>query len=573
MNQTGSRSGRSPRRALTSGDAEVLPVASGCACGSGVAPLVGVGAGAPPGCAADVKDVTGMDSAPTAPEAYSPGTVVLLSLTASHREMDLDALERLSSGYASVGRAVVGSCSPVQGAVVISTCNRFDVYLDVEAPLTGPALRHATEHVAELIASASGISTDTAVASFTVRTASEAVDHLFAVASGLDSMVIGEREIAGQVKRALEVAREQATTSKTLELLFQTASRTSKLVGRSTELGSAGRSIVRLALDLAAGSLPGWRQVRTVLIGTGSYAGATVAALRGRGVQDVRVYSQSGRAQRFAQGHDVAAVGAGEEALVAALADADLVVSVSGARGRGLGRGVLHADAVARAQAVRAQAVRAQVAQTSGACAPGARTPAADAPGAHDARTPAADAPAEHDARTGPGPLVILDLALHRDVDPAVRALGGVVLHDLQDLKAHVPATARAVVDHARAIVDDAVQGFLDHQVGREADAAAVALLDEAERQVQSEVDAEVARRGAELAARGEVDALGRPAEPDEDEVDRIARDVRRRVHTALHQRIAAARADAVARARERERALVADAETVTAEAAAALEA
>jgi len=560
MNQTGSRSGRSPRRALTSGDAEVLPVASGCACGSGVAPLVGVGAGAPPGCAADVKDVTGMDSAPTAPEAYSPGTVVLLSLTASHREMDLDALERLSSGYASVGRAVVGPCSPVQGAVVISTCNRFEVYLDVEAPLTGPALRHATEHVAELIASASGISTDTAVASFTVRTASEAVDHLFAVASGLDSMVIGEREIAGQVKRALEVAREQATTSKTLELLFQTASRTSKLVGRSTELGSAGRSIVRLALDLAAGSLPGWRQVRTVLIGTGSYAGATVAALRGRGVQDVRVYSQSGRAQRFAQGHDVAAVGAGEEALVAALADADLVVSVSGARGRGLGRGVLHADAVARAQAVRAQAVRAQVAQTSGACAPGARTPAADAP-------------AEHDARTGPGPLVILDLALHRDVDPAVRALGGVVLHDLQDLKAHVPATARAVVDHARAIVDDAVQGFLDHQVGREADAAVVALLDEAERQVQSEVDAEVARRGAELAARGEVDALGRPAEPDEDEVDRIARDVRRRVHTALHQRIAAARADAVARARERERALVADAETVTAEAAAALEA
>ena len=606
--------------------------------------------------------------------------MVLLSLTASHREMDLDALERLSSGSASVGRFAVGSCRPVRGAVVISTCNRFELYLDVDAPISGSAVQHATEHVAEVVAAASGISTRSAVGAFTVRTGADVVAHLFEVASGLDSMVIGEREIAGQVKRALEVAREQRTTSKTLELLFQTASRTSKVVGTSTELGAAGRSIVRLALDLAADALPPWRQVRTVLIGTGSYAGATVAALRGRGVRDVRVYSQSGRAQQFAQGHDVVAVGSGEDALVAALADADLVVSVSGARGRGIATGVLTADAVTRAQAARAQeagtpAARAQPATTPGAGAPGAgarsattpgagvpgggarsattpgagvpgggarsaTTPGADAPGggaasattpgadaagagARSATTPGADAPGagarlsttpgadvlgggapsattpgadaagggarwvttpgapgadvpgsrDPDARTGPGPLVILDLALHRDVDPAVRALGGVVLHDLQDLKAHVPATARAVVDHARTIVDDAVRAFLDHQVGREADAAVVALLDEAEQQVRTEVDAEVVRLRAELAARGEVDALGRPAEPDEDEVDRVARDVRRRVHTALHRRIAAARAAAVARARAAEHDIVADAETVTADAASHIQA
>ena len=448
--------------------------------------------------------------------------MVLLSLTASHREMDLDALERLSSGSASVGRFAVGSCSPVQGAVVISTCNRFELYLDVDAPLSGPAIQHATQHVAEVVAAASGISTETAAGAFTVRTGSDVVSHLFEVASGLDSMVIGEREIAGQVKRALEVAREQRTTSKTLELLFQTASRTSKVVGTSTELGAAGRSIVRLALDLAADSLPAWQEVRTVLIGTGSYAGASVAALRHRGVADVSVYSQSGRARQFAQGHDVVAVPTGEDALVAALAGADLVVAVSGARGRGLANGVLTADAVARAQA----------------------------------------------AREGEGPLVVLDLALHHDVDPAVRALDGVLLYDLQSLKAHVPATARTVVDHARGIVDDAVRDFLEHQVGRAADAAVVALLDEAEHQVRAEVDAELARLRAELAARGELDELGRPAEPDEDDVDRISRLVRRRVHAALHQQIVAVRAEAVARARAAEHDVVTDAETLTAEAA-----
>ena len=164
--------------------------------------------------------------------------MVLLSLTASHRELDLDALERLSTGSSSVGRVVVGTCGPVAGAVVISTCNRFELYLDVDAPLSGDSVRHATRHVAELVAHASGVTGDVAARSFTVRTGPEVTEHLFAVASGLDAMVVGEREIAGQVKRSLAIAREQETTSKTLELLFQTASRTSKRVGTDTELGA-----------------------------------------------------------------------------------------------------------------------------------------------------------------------------------------------------------------------------------------------------------------------------------------------------------------------------------------------
>lgn len=478
--------------------------------------------------------------------------MVLLSLTASHRELDLDALERLSTGSASVGRTVVSSCEPVQGAVVISTCNRFELYLDVDAPLDGDGVRHATRHVARLVAEASGVTPETAAESFTVRTGSEVPTHLFSVASGLDSMVVGEREIAGQVKRSLQVSRSEGTTSKTLELLFQTASRTSKRVGAHTTLGSTGRSLVKLGLDLAGESLPDWRVVRTVLIGTGSYAGASVAALRQRGSEDVRVYSQSGRAALFAESHDVVALDGDREALVEALAEADLVVSVSGARGR---RTVASLDA-----------------GTDGAAQGGARGPEASIEYVLDAAA-VARARLRAAARTGDEaegrPLVVLDLALHRDVDPGVADVEGVLLYDLQALKAHAPATARAVVDHARAIVRDAAREFEEHQVGREADAAVVALLDEAEERARTEIDAAVDRLRAELRERGEVDALGRPAEPDEADVEAIARDVRRRVHAALHDRITAVRAEAVARARAAERDVVSAAEAEAARAAA----
>lgn len=457
--------------------------------------------------------------------------MVLLSLTASHRELDLDALERLSSGSSSVGRTVVGTCGPVQGAVVISTCNRFELYLDVEAPLDVDSVRHATRHVAELVAASSGVTSQAAQDSFTVRTGSEVTEHLFAVAAGLDSMVVGEREIAGQVKRALEVAREDQTTSMTLELLFQTASRTSKRVGSDTALGAAGRSVVALGLDLASEELPPWRATRAVLIGTGSYAGASVAALRARGCDDVRVYSQSGREGIFAASHDVASAGD----LIEALADADLVVSCSGARGRRAG---------AAEDAGQARAPEASLEYVL------------DAAAVVRARGRAAvHAGEEPQSR----PLVILDLALHRDVDPRVADVEGVLLYDLSTLKAHAPATASAVVEQANRIVGEAARRFEDTRLGRAADAAVVALLDEAEVRVRAEVADAVDRLTAELTARGE--------RPEEADVEAIARDVRRRVHARLHDKIVAVRADALARARASEAAVVAGAEALVAEA------
>ena len=150
-------------------------------------------------------------------------------------------------------------------------------------------------------------------------------EHLFAVASGLESVVVGEGEIAGQVRRSLERARRAGTTSPQLERLFQRASQTSRGVKNHTGIGSAGRSIVRLALDLAESRITDWAETRVLLVGTGRYAGASLAALRDRGVTDVLVYSPSGRAPKFAASHGIQAVA--EPAFAAETARADIIVT------------------------------------------------------------------------------------------------------------------------------------------------------------------------------------------------------------------------------------------------------
>ncbi|MFF3065544.1 glutamyl-tRNA reductase [Oerskovia sp. NPDC057915] len=524
--------------------------------------------------------------------------MVLLSMTASHHELDMSTLELLSTGAGSVGRAAVATCEAITGAVVVSTCNRFEVYLDVESPVDGWGVQHASREVARLVASASGVTEDVAVRAFSTRTGPDVAAHLFEVAAGLDSMVVGEREIAGQVKRALEEAREGGVTSSTLELLFQTASRTSKKISNETTLGGNGRSVVSLGLDLASAELPPWRQVRAVLIGTGSYAGASLAALRARGCDDVRVYSGSGRAEQFAADRGVEAV----TDLVEALQDADLVVSCSGARGRALGAGAGAGAGVGAAAAAGTGAGALDAGTGTGTgtgtgagAGAGAGAPRVTVLGAEgdapvaggdallaggDALVAGGDAlPAEGDAFVGGGdalghvldaaavvrarsraaeaagdeaphrPMVVLDLALHRDVDPRVADLDGVLLYDLASLKAHSPALGSLVVGQARTIVDRATQDFEETRLGRAADTAVVALLDDADRRIA----AEVAERAAERRAAG--------GEVDDADTEALTRSVRRRVHAELHDAIVAARASALAIARDEASAVVADAE------------
>ncbi len=275
------------------------------------------------------------------------------------------------------------------------------------------------------IAATAGIEVADARARLRVVTGGATVEHLFSVAAGLDSMVVGEREVAGQVRRALEQAHAAGTTSSDLEALFQGASRVSRAVARRTGLADAGRSVVAVALDEAEARRP-LTGARVLLVGTGSYAGASVAALRERGAASVVVHSPSGRAEQFAASHGLEAAAPG--GLDAALAGADVVVACSGSSGS-----VVDAEAVRRARL------------------------------------------------GGGGPAVLVDLALRRDIDPDVAQVPGVHLVDLGEVARHAPEALDAAVADGRVIVEAETARLLAVLAERDAAPAVRAVRDHVE--------------------------------------------------------------------------------------------
>ncbi|WP_286278748.1 glutamyl-tRNA reductase [Naasia aerilata] len=335
---------------------------------------------------------------------------MLLCLSASHRTAAFDLLERLSVSASDLGTALVGSGDALEGAVVLATCNRFEAYLDVSAPSAARA--RTGEDALATVAALTGVDREELTAAVAVHSGPAVAEHLFAVSSGLESVVVGEGEISGQVRRALESARAHRTTTPSLERLFQRASSASRDVQNRTGLGGAGRSLVRLALDLASSRIADWRTQDVLLVGTGAYAGASLAALRDRGVTEVGVFSPSGRAARFATREGVRPVEAG--GLPAALDAATVVVTCSGA-----GSYVLTPELVS--------------------------------------------------ARAATGPLFIVDLGLPRNVDPRVGDLPGVELLDLETIRLHAPLSELNAPDDARDLVGRAAAAFTaessEHQV------------------------------------------------------------------------------------------------------------
>jgi glutamyl-tRNA reductase len=224
---------------------------------------------------------------------------VLFCLTANHRNTEFDVLDRISRAADSTGADVLAAHDFVRGAVVVATCNRFETYLELDEPVTGGVVL-AREAVLEAVAEKTGTDAEALRASAVVLSGDDVVRHLFAVSSGLESMVVGEEEISGQVQRSLRAAREAGTASTELEQAFQRAARATREVRAKGDLAAAGRSLARLALDLADSRVTDWSTVPVLLIGTGRYAATTIAALHARGADDVRVYSATGRADAFA---------------------------------------------------------------------------------------------------------------------------------------------------------------------------------------------------------------------------------------------------------------------------------
>jgi glutamyl-tRNA reductase len=385
--------------------------------------------------------------------------VSILLFGVSHRSAPVSVLEQLSideSDQIKIVDRVLQSPLATE-AMVLSTCNRVEVYAVVDAFHGGLAV------IGQVLSEYSGMSMGDLTKYAYVRYSEAAVEHLFAVTSGLDSAVVGEQQVLGQVRRAYATAETNRTVGRVLHELAQRALSVGKRVHSETAIDAAGASVVSVALGMAESKLGGLTGKTAVVIGAGAMGALSSAHLSRAGIEQIQVLNRSlARAQRLVR--KIRESGVRAEALTldrlpGALADADVVVSCTGA----VSPVVSLADVHHGLAAVR--------------------------------RDEAAH------------PLVICDLGMPRDVDPAVAGLPGVWVVDVDRVQ-HEPSAhaAAADVDAARHIVAAEVAAYLAGQRMAEVTPTVTALR----RRAADVVEAELLRLenrlpGLESAQREEV--------------------------------------------------------------------
>ncbi len=331
-------------------------------------------------------------------------------------------------GTANALESLLASSVAVDGWVLLSTCNRFEMYLD------GPSFHDIVDTALEAVRDVLPPESRGLAEQFEVFVGQSAVEHLLEVASGLDSMVVGEAEVIGQVRAAIGADAEHATAA--LHRLFYAALTTAKAVTTETDLGSAGRSLAGVGLDLVEQRHFPLVGRRALLVGTGSYARVVTAALVRRGCVDIDVYSATGRAGAFAETHPVVPVGD----LARAIRETDVLVTCSGSSGEAtIGRDLLEV------------------------------------------------------ARDDRPLLPVLDLSLSGDVAPEAGDLLGVDLIDLEEIGTHAPSDHGTALLEARDLVSRGVEAYLHLESGRVATPAVTAMRAHVSQFIEKEI--EVARR------------------------------------------------------------------------------
>lgn len=352
----------------------------------------------------------------------------------SHRSAPVTLLERTALTDDAQTKLVADALAAehVDEAIVVATCNRLEVYADVRK------FHGGVQDVTELIVERTGVSLEDLTGHLYVHYEDRAVQHLFEVAAGLDSMVVGEHQILGQLRDAAQVAREDGAVGRALGPLVEHALHTGKRVHAETGIDGAGRSLVSVGLDLAEQALGGLAGRSAVVVGAGSMSALVGTTLRRRDAGAITIVNRTpSRAERLAASLDGVAGHSAE--LPQHLTNADLVVSCTGAVGT-----------VVAIESVRA------------------------------AMTQRADRP-----------LFVLDLALPRDVEPGVRDLPGVTVVDLDSLRSVLEnESVAADVDASRRIVTDEVAAFLTKQRSERVAPTVAALRARA----QQVVDMELAR-------------------------------------------------------------------------------
>ncbi|MFL5884984.1 MAG: glutamyl-tRNA reductase, partial [Thermoleophilaceae bacterium] len=330
----------------------------------------------------------------------------LLALGISHKTAPVALRERLAlpEGRASTVLAELVSHADIHEAVAISTCNRTELHLVTHDPV------EAESAALGALARQAGIRpTELAGRLYALRD-SDAVRHLFEVAAGLDSMIVGEAEVQGQVKRAYELALVEGVTGPVSNRLFRDALATGKRVRTETAIGRSRVSVAGVAVQLAKSMLGDLSSRRSLVIGAGENGELTAEALHQQGVATVFVANRRyDRAIGLAQKFGGTAVRF--EDLPAQLLEADIVVAATSSPHQIVGRDELEMVMEQR----------------------------------------------------GGRPLCLIDIAVPRDIEPTVRDLPGISLYDMDDLQREVArniSVREAEATRARAVVDEEVERF-----------------------------------------------------------------------------------------------------------------
>jgi glutamyl-tRNA reductase len=387
----------------------------------------------------------------------------LIVVGVSYRTAPVPVLERLVAAPPDVPQLLAQlTAQPYLGeALVLSTCNRVEVYAGVSA------FHGGLSDIVAVLASRAGTTPSKLAPYAYVHYDAEAVRHAFRVSTGLDSMVVGEAQILGQLRDAYALAAEHEAIGRLLHELMQQALRVGKRAHAETGIDRAGQTVVSAALDLAAagdghGTAGGIGRTglagrSALVIGAGAMGSLALATLRRAGAGPLYVTSRSAdRAERLAALHDATAVPAPD------LSTVDIVVSATASAGY-----VLRPSDVS-------------------------------------------------------GPVTIVDLAVPRDVDPAVAELPGVDLVDIERLGAALRADDDLAADRDAVdqIVSGEVQAFLAWMRSAEVAPTVAALRSRADDVVAAEL-----RRLA-----------GRRPELTDDQRAEVARTVHRVVQRLLHQ-------------------------------------
>ncbi|GAA5166900.1 glutamyl-tRNA reductase [Ornithinimicrobium tianjinense] len=355
----------------------------------------------------------------------------------SHRSAPMDLLERAALGDAGA-EALAGrlhAADHVSESLVLSTCNRLEVVVDAGT------FHGAVTQVGEALCSVTGLTQEELTPHLYVHYDERAVSHLFSVACGLDSMAVGESQILGQLRAALAEGQRTGRIGSALNPLLQQALRVGKRAHAETSIDQVSRSLVGTGLERAQSVLGDLTGSRVVVVGAGAMSGLAIASLVREGITDVTVVNRTRRrADRLAELHGVRA--ADWDDLAHLVGAADLVLTCTGALGY-----VVRPDRLAQARV---------------------------------------------DGGRSGAPLVLLDLALPRDVDPGVTTLAGVHLWGLAELQDELASQAARELDGpveaVRELVTGEVAAYLTELRAARLGPTLAALREQASRVVDAEM-------------------------------------------------------------------------------------